>query len=73
MKIAGDSYPPVREKIAASTATPKTPPTSRIAFDAPEALPSSRGPTAVRTMFATGAKNIPIPIPETMNGPTSDE
>ena len=60
-------------KIEASTATPKTPPTSRIAFDAPEALPSSRAPTALRTMFATGAKNMPIPIPETMNGPMSEE
>jgi len=63
----------VRAKIEARTATPKTPPTSRIAFDAPEALPSSRAPTALRTMFATGAKNIPMPMPERMKGPTSEE
>ena len=60
-------------KIDASTATPNTPPTSRIAFDAPDALPSSRNGTALRTMLATGAKNMPMPIPEMMNGPTSDE
>ena len=71
MKTSGDSYPPVLTNTDANTATPSTPPTSRIAFDAPEALPSSRRPTALRTMLATGAKNIPIPIPDRMNGPTS--
>ena len=57
----------------ASTATPKTPPTSRTALFAPEALPSSAGLTELRMTFAIGAKNIPMPIPDTMNGPTSDE
>ena len=36
----GAPYPPRSEKIVPSTATPNTPPSSRIAFSAPEALPS---------------------------------
>ncbi len=37
----------------------------------PEALPSSSGLTAERTTFATGAKNIAMPVPLRMNGITS--
>jgi hypothetical protein len=39
---------------------------------APDALPSSAGFTALRITFAIGAKNMPMPMPDTMNGPTSD-
>src|SRR3954468_22318807 len=45
-------------------ATPKTPPSSRIALLEPEALPSSSRRTLERTTFATGAKKSAIPIPE---------
>ena len=40
---------------------------------APEAWPSSSGRTDERTTFATGAKYIAIPIPESTNGTTSSE
>ena len=67
------AYEPFAEKTDARTATPKTPPSSRIALFAPDALPSSSGRTAERTTLAIGAKNRPIPTPATMNAGTIDE
>ena len=62
---------PVVRPDEARTATPSTPPSSRIELFVPEALPSSSRRTAPRTTFATGAQNIAMPMPERMNGPTS--
>ena len=44
-----------------------------MALLAPDAWPSSTGRTAESTTFADGAKNIPMPIPEITNAPTSCE
>ena len=60
----------MRANTAASTATPRTPPSSRIALFAPDACPSAAGATDERTTFATGAKKSPIPMPESANGAT---
>jgi hypothetical protein len=43
-----------------------------MALFTPDALPSSAGFTARSTTFATGAKNIAMPVPERTNGSTSD-
>jgi hypothetical protein len=59
-------------KIAARTATPKTPPSSRIVLLAPDALPSSSCGTAERTTLAIGAKNRPMPVPLTTKAGTSE-
>src|SRR5215208_1443378 len=64
-------YEPFAENTEASTATPRTPPTSRIALLTPEALPSSSGRTAESTTFATGAKKSAMPMPPRMKAPTS--
>src|SRR4051812_21505782 len=58
---SGVKYEPLAVNTAARTATPKTPPTSRMALLAPDALPSSSGLTAERTTLAIGAKNMPMP------------
>ncbi len=50
---------------------PNTPPSSRIALFAPEAMPSSSRRTEPSTTLATGAKNSDIPMPETTNAGTS--
>src|SRR5207248_10944100 len=68
--VSGVLYPPACAKTDTRTATPNTPPSSRIAFVAPEALPSCSGATELSTTFATGAKNRAIPAPETTNGAT---
>jgi hypothetical protein len=47
----------------ASTATPSTPPTSRIVLVAPEAWPASWGRTDERTALAAGANTSAIPVP----------
>jgi len=49
---------------------PNTPPSSRIALFAPEAMPSSVRRTELSTTFATGAKNSDMPTPETTNAGT---
>src|SRR5947209_7553050 len=54
-KCCGAPYPPRSEKIVPNTATPNTPPSSRMAFAAPEALPSSRRATEPSTTCADGA------------------
>ena len=59
--------PMIALSFAASTATPNTPPSSRIALLAPEACPSSCGLTEDRTTLATGAKSSAIPRPEIAN------
>jgi hypothetical protein len=66
-------YPPYWAKTEASTATPNTPPSSRIALFAPEAWPSSCGRTEESTTFATGAKYSAMPMPEITNGSTKAE
>src|SRR5262249_57381532 len=73
VNVSGELYPPAWAKTVANTATPKTPPTSRIAFVAPDALPSCSGETELRTTLATGAKKSAMPVPERMNGRTSEE
>ena len=45
-----------------------TPPSSRIAFVAPEAWPASWGRTAPRIAFAEGANTSAMPVPAMMNG-----
>jgi hypothetical protein len=55
----------------ASTAMPMTPPSSRIAFVAPDAWPVSSWRTELSTAFAEGAKTSAIPAPAIMNGTTS--
>ena len=57
----------------ARTATPNTPPSSRMALFAPDALPSCSAGTEPRTTFATGVKKRAIPPPERMNGSTRCE
>jgi hypothetical protein len=47
----------------ASTATPSTPPISRIVFVAPDACPASLGRTELSTAFAAGANTSAIPVP----------
>ena len=69
----GDAYEPFALNTDASTATPMTPPSSRIAFVAPDAWPASCGRTLESTAFADGAKTSAMPVPATMNGPTSVE
>src|SRR5262245_65771404 len=70
---SGEKYEPWAENTEARTATPNTPPTSRMALLAPDALPSSSRRTADRTTLAMGAKNRPMPAPLTMNGRTKAE
>ena len=48
---------------------PSTPPSSRIAFVAPEAWPVSSVRTDDRTALAAGANTNAIPDPARMNGP----
>jgi hypothetical protein len=69
-KSVGDTYEPLAVNTAARTATPNTPPSSRIALFAPDALPSSSGRTDERTTLAIGAKNSPIPVPARMKAGT---
>src|SRR5215472_7963583 len=52
-------------------AIPNTPPSSRIALFAPEAMPSWSRRTDASTTLATGAKNSDMPTPATMNAGTS--
>ena len=47
-----------------------TPPSSRIAFVAPDAWPASFGPHAREDAFADGAKTSAMPVPAMMNGAT---
>src|SRR4051794_32042630 len=68
---SGDAYEPLALKTLASTATPTTPPTSRIAFVAPEALPASAGATDPSTALAAGANTSAIPVPARTNGTIS--
>ncbi len=67
----GVAYEPLAEKTLASTATPNTPPISRMVFVAPDAWPSSIRSTDDRTTLAIGAKNRPIPMPASTNPGTS--
>src|SRR5262249_59089349 len=69
-KAAPLVYPPRAENTAPSTATPNTPPSSRMALFAPEAMPSSSRRTEPRTALATGAKNSDMPTPEITNAGT---
>ena len=64
----GDAYEPLRENTVASTATPSTPPSSRIAFVAPDAWPASSGRTAPSTALAAGANTSAMPVPAITNG-----
>ncbi len=57
---------------AASTATPITPPSSRIAFVAPEAWPASSGRAERSTAFALGANTSAMPVPPMASGRISD-
>jgi hypothetical protein len=59
----GEPYPPASVNTVASTATPSTPPISRIVFVAPEAWPASLGRTAPSTAFAAGANTSAMPAP----------
>src|SRR5207247_44489 len=59
------------DEILNSHASPKTPPSSRIALLAPDAWPSSCLRTDESTTFATGAKKSAIPIPESTKGATN--
>ena len=70
VKRSAEPYPPWWVKIDARTATPNTPPSSRMALLAPDALPASSGRTAPRTTVATGAKKSAIPTPAIANGGT---
>src|SRR3954453_20786774 len=70
---SGDAYEPLALKTLASTATPRTPPTSRIAFVAPEALPASLGATDPSTALAAGANTSAMPVPASTNGTISAE
>ena len=47
---------------------PSTPPSSRIAFVAPEACPASDTLTEERTALAAGANTSAMPAPARMNG-----
>jgi hypothetical protein len=51
----------------ASTATPSTPPISRIVLLAPDAWPASLGRTAPRIAFAAGANTSAMPVPAATN------
>ena len=63
--------PPASLNTVASTATPSTPPISRIVFMAPEAWPASAGRTAPRMALAAGAKTSAMPAPAIMKPGTS--
>ena len=73
LKACGEAYEPLALNTDASTATPITPPSSRIAFVAPEAWPASCGRTLESTALADGAKTSAMPVPARMNGTTSAE
>ncbi len=66
-----DAYEPLCANTVASTATPSTPPSSRIAFVAPDAWPASSGCTLLSTALAAGANTSAMPVPAMMNGITS--
>ena len=55
----------------ASTATPITPPISRIALFAPDALPAWSGRTEASTVAAAVGKISDIPVPVITNGAIS--
>jgi hypothetical protein len=55
-------------KTEASTATPNTPPTSRIALFAPEAWPACSVRTEASTALAEGANTSAMPAPAITNG-----
>jgi len=55
----------------ARTATPITPPTSRIAFVAPDACPACSGRTEASTALADGANTSAMPIPPSASGTIS--
>jgi len=59
----GVALPRRPENTAARTAIPSTPPISRIALVAPDALAGSSGRTALITTFATGATNDAVLMP----------
>ena len=67
-KACGEAKPPAPAKIVDITATPKTPPTSRIALFVPEAWPARCGATTLSSALADGAKTRPMPMPAIMNG-----
>ena len=69
-KARGVASPPWAAKTEASTATPSTPPSSRIAMLAPAAWPCSTGRTAPSTAWEIGAKNAPLPRPIRISGAT---
>ena len=70
VKSAAEPYPPWWAKIDASTATPNTPPSSRMALLAPDAWPASISRTELMTTVAIGAKKSPMPMPASANGTT---
>ena len=49
---------------------PNTPPSSRMALFAPEAMPCSSRRTLDEHRLATGAKNSAMPMPEMINAGT---
>src|SRR5262249_42535354 len=67
----GEPEAPRCGNTAASTATPKTPPSSRIALFAPDATPTSAGGTDATTAFATVGKQSEVPTPATVSATPS--
>ena len=70
-KACAEAWLPAPANTEASTATPKTPPTSRIALLAPDACPARSGATDPRIAAADGAKVSAIPTPAIANGTIS--
>ena len=62
-KPCGEVKAPDSLNTVASTATPKTPPTSRMALFVPDACPAWAGLTTLSSALADGAKTRPMPAP----------
>src|ERR687892_595249 len=72
-KASGEAKLPAPAKTAADTATPKTPPSSRIMLLAPAALPTSSRENAPTTEFCAAGIAIDTPTPATIDGIRNSE
>src|SRR5688572_29581947 len=72
LNACGLSYPPFAANTDASTATPITPPISRIALVAPDALPASEARTEASTVSAAVGKTSAMPVPVSTKGTMND-
>src|SRR4051794_38173431 len=70
---SGEAKLPAPANTAAATATPKTPPSSRIMLLAPAALPTSSSENEPITEFCADGIAIDTPTPATIDGSKNSE